>query len=53
MKGKKQVIGIIPKEKAFQAEKPRYGVFFKTGYQMTEKDRPRRKYKARDIDRDF
>lgn len=48
MKGKKEKIGVIPKEKIFQAEKPRHSVSFRTGRYMTDKDRPRKKYKARD-----
>ena len=50
MKKKKEVIGIIPKEKIFQAEKPRHEVSFKTGRYMTEKDRPRKRFKPRNVD---
>lgn len=51
MKKKKEIVGIIPKEKIFAAEKPRYEVSFKTGRYMTEKDRPRKKYRKSDMDR--
>jgi len=50
MKGKKEVIGVIPKETVFQAEKPRYTARFRTGFYKTEKDRPRKRFKARDVD---
>lgn len=50
MKGKKEIIGVIPKEKVFQAEKPKHEVRFKTGYYKTDKDRPRKKYKPHNLD---
>lgn len=50
MKKKKEKIGTISKEIIFQAEKPRSSVSFKTGRYMTEKDRPRKKYKPTDYD---
>ena len=48
-KKKKEVIGVISKEKVFEAEKPRYYAAFRGGYYLTEKDRPRKKFKPRDV----
>lgn len=55
MKGKKEIIGVISKEKIFQAEKPRFTQGFRSGVHENKKWKAvnsRKKYRAHNLDLD-
>lgn len=49
-KKKTEKIGTISGLEMLKASRPRQDIPFRTGWARTEKDRPRKKYKAKDIE---